>query len=94
MSRTEIVEALAKSKTVEEILGKVAKAPIEGEMHDLCQEVYLTLLQADEQKLCEMYQRRELNYYIARIVTNQYSSKTSPFYYLFRRRYRTLDNNG
>lgn len=94
MSRTEIVEKLAKEKMVEIILGNLAKCPVQGEMLDLVQEVYLTLLGYDEQKLCEMYDRGELRWFVAKIVTNQYASKTSPFYYLYRRRYRRLENNG
>ena len=94
MSRTEIVNELARRRVVENILGKVAKCPLEGEMYDLCQEVYLTLLQYDERKLSEMYERGELRWFIARIVINQYASATSPFYYLYKRRYRKLDDNG
>ena len=94
MSRTEIVDELARTKTVEGILGRVAKCPVEGEMYDLVQEVYLALLQYDEQKLCGLYERGELRWFVTRIVINQYSSSTSPFYYLYKRRYRKLDTNG
>lgn len=91
MSRTEIVEQLARAKTVEGILARVAKHPVEGDMYDLVQEVYLTLLTYDEQKLCGLYERGELRWFVTRIVINQYASATSPFYYLYKRRYRKLD---
>ena len=94
MSRAEIVDELAKGRVVEEILGKVAKCPVEGELCDLVQEVYLTLLQYDEEKVRQMYERGELRWFVTRIVTNQYASATSPFYYLFKRRYRRLDADG
>ena len=90
MSRKEIVEDLARRKRVEEFLGKLARGKWTAEMSDLVQDIYLTLLTYDEEKIVGMHERGQLDWFVARIVTNQFSSKTSPFYYTYARRYCRL----
>jgi DNA-directed RNA polymerase specialized sigma24 family protein len=48
---------------------------------DLIQEVYLALLQQDQERLNEIDEKGELRYFVSKIITNQYCSVHSPFYY-------------
>lgn len=83
MTRTEIVAQLAKNKVVEEIVANIAKCHIKGmpfDMQDLCQMVYEILLTYNEAMICELWDSGEINYFIVRIIKNQYESTTSPFY--------------
>lgn len=90
-TKDEVIEELSRNKVVEEIILNVA-----GEMgfdeKDLAQDIYLDLLNKDEEKLIHMSDK-ELKYFLARIVVNNICSKTSPFYYKYKKNthYTTID---
>lgn len=84
MTLREIVDELARGRVVEEMVQHIAHRSLTPELHDLAQEVYVALLCSDEERIEDMYRRGQLRYYIARIVTNQYRSSTSPFYTVYR----------
>lgn len=88
MTRRDIVEQLAREQRVETMLRNIAKTPITADLQDLCQMVYLTLLTFDEAKIVDLWERDEINFFIARILMNQYQSVKSPFYALYRKRQR------
>lgn len=88
MTRQEIVERVAREQRVETILRNIAKAPVEGDLEDLCQMVYLILLTFDEDKIIDLWERDEINFFIARILMNQYQSVKSPFFATYRKRQR------
>lgn len=60
---------------------------------DLIQEIYMILLEYDRQKIIEMYERGQLNFFITRIIKNQWCSNTSPFYKKYRKYYEYADDN-
>lgn len=88
MTRREIVEQLAREQRVETMLRNIAKTPITADLQDLCQMVYLTLLTFDEAKIVDLWEKEQINFFIARILMNQYQSVKSPFYALYRKRQR------
>lgn len=88
MTRQEIVERLAKERRVETMLRNIAKTPVSGDLEDLCQMVYLTLLTFDEAKVVDLWEKEQINFFIARILMNQYQSVKSPFFTTFRKRQR------
>jgi hypothetical protein len=47
--------------------------------------VYLVLLEYDEDKILDLWEHNEINFFLARIIINQYRSTNSPFYSLFRK---------
>ena len=47
--------------------------------------VYLILLEYDESKLRDLWDHGQMNFFIARIILNQYRSTNSPYYKLFRK---------
>lgn len=79
LTKYEIIDTIAKSRKVEEFITNTAKtyAP---ELEDLAQDVYMYLLEYDDEKIIGMYERNELDFFISRIITNQYISISSPFY--------------
>lgn len=82
----EIVAELAQDRTVERMLEKIAgRAPLTGDLADLAQDVYLILLTYDEDKIRDLYENKQMNFFVARILTNQYRSTTSPFYTIYRK---------
>jgi hypothetical protein len=81
----EIIDQLAREKRVETMLANIAKKPVSGTLEDLCQMVYLILLEYDDAKIVDLWENNQINFFIARILMNQYRSTNSPFYKLFRK---------
>lgn len=59
---------------------------------DLLHETIEALYKSDLEKIKEIIYTKKLTYYIIRILINQYHSKTSPYYYKYKR-YNDLMNN-
>lgn len=83
MTKQEIVARMAERKEVEGIVKNICKVD-RRYLDDLSQMVYEVLLLYDDDVIIRMYERGELRFFVARIVTNQYYSHTSNFHYLFR----------
>ena len=77
MTNIEIIERLARAKTVEKVIEKVV-GKVENEFEDLAQDVYMSLLL--DHKLQGIYERKQIMFYISRIIMNNIASNTSPFY--------------
>ena len=94
MKRAEIIDKIASTRYVEQLVKNIchSSAP---ELDDLSQMIYEVLLTYDEQKIVELYENKQLGFFIVRIIKNQYFSNSSPFYQDLRRFLRsvvTLDN--
>ena len=79
----EIIEELAGNKTIEEIIGNVAQNPSDDTLKDLAQMLYEDLLMKDEEKIVQLYETQQLQYFLTRMVLNSINSKTSRYYYMF-----------
>ena len=79
------VERIAKERIVEGIVTNVVRNDKDEDYRDLINEIYLTLLEKDEEFLNGIYERNQIQYFITRIVLNNINSKTSPYYYKYRR---------
>lgn len=77
-----MVEELYKQHKIEEIIGNITKSPPD---EDLVQDIYLTLLEKDQKFLKELNEKKQLIYYITKIITNNIRSNTSPYYYKYKR---------
>jgi len=67
---------------------KMAVAITRGERHDaadLAHEVMLILYESDRDRMVGLIERGQMRYWIARIMMNQYNSKTSPWHYKYRK---------
>lgn len=80
-----IIETLAKEKRVEALVENIAHHPLTADLKDLCQMVYLILLEYDEAKLQDLWENDQINFFLARIIINQYRSSNSPFHSIFRK---------
>ena len=82
MNKWEIVDELSKNNTVEKIVYKLlpcSKNPFDCP-EDLIQDVYLLLLQKDDNLIVNLYNKGELGFYLLKIARNQLLSKNSPYY--------------
>lgn len=80
-----IIETLAKEKRVEGLVENIAHHSLTADLKDLCQMVYLVLLEYDETKLQDLWENEQMNFFLARIIINQYRSSNSPFHAIFRK---------
>ena len=86
-NRRKIINYVANSKIVEEIIGGITYSKFEKteNLKDLTQDIYLQLLQMRTDKLNDLYTKNQLRYWIARIVVNSIHSKTSPYFYTYKK---------
>lgn len=85
-----IVGRIAEEKRVEKIVDNINN--IVRNKEDLIQEIYMVLLEYDEEKLRTLYDNNQLNFFLVRIVKNQYFSKTSPFHRKYRKYYDIIND--
>ena len=82
MTKYEIIDIIAREHLVERVVNKLlssSKNPFDCP-EDLIQDVYLLLLQKDEDLIVNLYNKGEIGYYILKVVRNQLLSKNSPYY--------------
>lgn len=85
LTNEEIVEKLAKSRTVEVIIQNLQKRKISDLERDLSQDTYIFLLCLDNDLLNKLYNNGEINYYIVKVLKNNLYSKTSKFYHSYKK---------
>lgn len=85
MTKYQIIEELAKSKVVEVMVAKVAHQALTDDLFDLVQMVYLILLEYDEEKIQDLWLNKQMTFFIARIIVNQFRSSNSPFHRDYRK---------
>lgn len=59
---------------------------------DLEQEIYAILLEYDSDKIIDLYNKKQLKYFIIGVIQRQYFSKNSPFYKVYKKYYNMMDN--
>lgn len=85
MTKYDVVEKLYKDGTVDRIIYKLlssSKNPFDCP-EDLIQDIYLLLLQKDDDLIVNLYNKGELGYYLLKIARNQLLSKNSKYYYTY-----------
>lgn len=84
MTKAEIITELAEQRVVENIVQVVCKSS-RHDLPDLAQMIYVALLEYDDEKIRSLHDNGQMNYFIVRIVRNQYFSDQSPYYRIHRR---------
>lgn len=82
MTKYEVVDTIAKEHLVERIVNKLlssSKNPFDCP-EDLIQDIYLLLLQKDDDLIVNLYNKDEIGFYLLKIARNQLLSKNSPYY--------------
>ena len=63
----------------------IAHHSLTADLKDLCQMVYIVLLEYDDDKILDLWENDQINFFLARIIINQYRSSNSPFHTIFRK---------
>ena len=82
MTKYEVLDIIAREHLVEKIVNKLlssSKNPFDCP-EDLIQDIYLLLLQKDDNLIVNLYNKGELGFYLLKIARNQLLSKNSPYY--------------
>ena len=82
MTKYEVVNIISREHLVEKIVFKLlpaSKNPFDCP-EDLIQDLYLILLNSDENLIVTLYNKGELGFYLLKIARNQLLSKNSPYY--------------
>lgn len=85
MTKAEIIETIARKRMVEVMAQNIAHQALNADLSDLCQMVYLILLEYDEEKLQDLWNHNQMTFFIARILVNQFRSSNSPFHTTYRK---------
>lgn len=82
MTKYEIIDELSKNATVEKIVNKLVSSSKNrfDFPDDLIQDIYVLLLEKDEDLIVNLYNKGELGFYLLKIARNQLLSKNSPYY--------------
>lgn len=85
-----IMTELCEEETVKDIIRNMN---IITDADDLEQEIYMILLEYNKDKIIEMYEKKQLKFFIVGVIQRQYNSKTSPFYKKYKKYYSMVDEN-
>lgn len=90
--KRKIIEQLARDKVVESIVENVNNS--DEDRFDLVQDIYLDLLCKDDDFIIKLHEDNKLRYFIVKMVTNNIKSKTSPYFYQYKKSREKLDYYG
>lgn len=79
MTKHEIIERMARERMVEELVFKI-RVEEEQDKKDLCEDIYVNLLEKDEEKIQHLWKTKAMKYFLVRMIGNMIYSKTSPYY--------------
>ena len=79
MDKYKIIDEISKDKLVEEIVYNIGDRGDE-DLKDLIQDIYINLLEKEDNLIETLYNTNQLKYYIIRMVVNNIHSKNSPYY--------------
>ena len=94
MTKNEVISVIAKERMVETAIANIAKTNSDV-LNDLSQNIYLDLLEKDEQKIVKLYETNQIRFFVVRMILNNLFSKNSPFYQTFKKNANlTVDIDG
>ena len=79
MDKYKIIDEISKQKIVEEIVYNIGDRGDE-DLKDLIQDIYINLLEKEDNLIETLYNTNQLKFYIIRMVVNNIHSKNSPYY--------------
>lgn len=84
VDKQSIINTIANEKWVEGVIRNIA-GEIDDTLKDLAQNLYLNLLEKDEETIVNLFNNNQLKFFITRMVLNNIRSKNSPYYQVFKR---------
>lgn len=89
MTKSSVISILARKKVIEKLVKFYnLSSPY---CKDLCQDLYVELLNKEDKLIVGLYERNEIEYYIRKMISNNVNSSTSPFYKNYEKFRKTAD---
>lgn len=89
LTKHQTIDILANNKVIEKLVKQYNfSSPY---CKDLCQDLYIELLNKEESLIVGLYERNEIEYYIRKMISNNVNSSTSPFYKNYEKFRKTTD---
>lgn len=86
MNKYIIVEQLALNQTIETMVKKLTRRiQLSPNYQDLCQDLYLDLLEKSDDMIVQLYERGELEKFVMKMIKNNIYSYSSRFYKEYRK---------
>lgn len=80
MTPVEIAAILAKERRVETMVQNIAHArTLTADLCDLCQMVYLLIMTYDPEKIVDLWENEQINFFLARVIRTNLTSPRSPY---------------
>ena len=80
MTPVEIAAILAKERRVETMVQNIAHArTLTADLCDLCQMVYLLIMTYDPEKITDLWENEQINFFLARVIRTNLTSPRSPY---------------
>lgn len=92
MTKKEIIEVMGRNKMVETIIADMTHSHPDYDLQDLSQMIYEALLIQPEERIQDLWNNNEMQYFIIGIIKRQLFSQTSP-YYLTIRKFRDITDD-
>lgn len=83
--KMEIIGEMARMGMVEEIAANVTRNSADDTVKDLCQMTYLSLMEKDGELIEGLWDRGQMRYFVSRMIVNSWHSKTSRYYYVYKK---------
>lgn len=86
-TKSEIIGELASKGTLRTLIENCARESSEdsANLQDLEQDLYLDLLQKDDKKIIELYEKGQLTFFLTRMILNNLNSVNSRYYTQYRK---------
>ena len=76
----QIADTLAKERRVETMVQNIAHArALSQDLRDLCQMVYTVILTYDADKIVDLWENDQINFFLARVIRTNLNSPRSPY---------------
>ena len=80
MTKSEIIGMMAKSRMVEKSIENMTHQHLDYDLQDLSQMIYEALLEQPEERIQDLWESNEMQYFVLGIIKRQVFSTTSPYY--------------
>ena len=84
MNKTQIISQLANEKLVERVINKI-DSTIMANCPDLANDIYLSLMEKDNDTIVSLFESGQLAFFIIRMVKNNIFSSNSPYYRIYKK---------
>lgn len=84
MDKETIITEIARQKLVEEIVHNIG-GNTDDDLQDLIQDLYIDLMNKPDTLIQSLYNNKQFNFYITKMVLNNVRSKNSPFFSTYKK---------